>query len=95
MKFCRACRKELPPGRGTGRREECPFCSADLHCCLNCKFYDPAAPKQCREPMAELVREKAKGNFCDYFLFAERAAPGGGEGEAGKSRAALDDLFKK
>jgi hypothetical protein len=94
MKLCHACKKELSLGREVGRRDECTFCGADLHCCLNCKFYDPAAPKQCREPQAELVRDKAKANFCDYFVFGDRAAPGTAA-EADGARKALDDLFKK
>lgn len=94
MKFCHACKKELSPGRDAGRRDECPSCHADLHCCLNCAFYNPHAPKQCREPQAELVREKARANFCDYFAFADRPAPGPGGGETDRARKALDDLFK-
>ncbi len=93
MKTCFQCKKELALGRETGRRDECPFCSADLHCCRNCRFYDPAAPKQCREPQAELVREKEKANFCDFFVFADRAAAE--SGDADKARASLDNLFKK
>lgn len=93
MKTCFKCKKELSPGREIGRRDVCPFCSADLHCCLNCRFYDRSASRQCREPQAELVREKDKANFCDFFVFGERAAAAGGEAE--KARTALDDLFKK
>lgn len=93
MKLCHACKKELSLGREIGRRDECPFCHADLHCCMNCRFYDRSAPKQCREPQADLVREKDKANFCDFFVFSDRTATAGND--AGKARAALDDLFKK
>lgn len=95
MKRCHACRKAVDAGREVGRRDECPHCRADLHCCLNCRFHDPAAPKQCREPVAELVRDKAKANFCDLFSFAEQAGQGGGADDAEKARKALDDLFRK
>jgi hypothetical protein len=93
MKICFKCKKELSLGREISRRDACPFCSADLHCCLNCRFYDRSAPKQCREPQADLVREKDKANFCDFFVFSE--ASSGSAGEAGASRKALDDLFRK
>ncbi len=93
MKTCFKCTKELSVGRETGRRDECPFCHADLHCCRNCRFYDPPAPKQCREPQADLVREKEKANFCDFFVFADKAKTAGDA--AGKARSALDDLFRK
>lgn len=93
MKTCFACKKPLDVGRETGRRDECPHCRADLHCCLNCRFHDPSAPKQCREPQADLVREKDRANFCDFFAFRESAA--GPAGDAGSARKALDDLFRK
>ena len=94
MRICHACKKEVSHEQKIGRRDVCAFCGADLHCCLNCTFYDRAASKQCRETVTELVREKEKANFCEYFAFAENraAAPGAG-GE--QVRKALDDLFKK
>jgi hypothetical protein len=96
MKLCYSCRKEVIVGREVGRRDECPHCHADLRCCLNCKFYDRSAPKQCREPIAELVREKDKANYCDHFLFKETAAAGASTKDSETSgRTALDDLFKK
>ncbi|MDH4164566.1 MAG: hypothetical protein OEW15_18030 [Nitrospirota bacterium] len=92
MRSCHACKKQLELGREIGRRDECPFCRADLHCCLNCRFYDASAPRQCREPQSVLVREKAKANFCDFFVFADRTAGPGGDPD--KARKALDDLFR-
>ena len=52
-------------------------CRADLRVCLNCPSYDLRAAEQCRERRAELVPEKASGNFCEYFEFARRAWAGG------------------
>lgn len=95
MKACHACRKELSLGREVGRTDECPHCRADLRCCLNCKFYDRSAPKQCREPIAELVREKDKANYCDLFVFSETGTAGSPVPDTEITRKALDDLFKK
>lgn len=96
MKACHACKQELSLGRTLGRREECPHCRADLHCCLNCEYYDRTAPKQCREPAAGLVKEKDKANFCDYFVFAGVSVSAEGPGQTSeRARSALDDLFKK
>jgi hypothetical protein len=95
MKACHACKKELALGREIGRRDECPYCHADLRCCLNCRFFDRTAPKQCREPIAELVREKDRANHCDLFLFAEAAVGSRTGGDPENTRKALDDLFKK
>ncbi len=95
MKICYACKKELTLDRKVGRKDECPFCRADLHCCLNCRFYDPSAPKQCREPVAELIKVKDRANFCDYFVFAESRTAGTAASEAERARKAFDELFKK
>lgn len=48
-------------------------CRADLRCCLNCQSYDRNVAEQCRERRAELVFDKAAGNFCEYFEFIRRA----------------------
>jgi hypothetical protein len=94
---CFSCKKEASIDRNTGRREACPFCGADLRCCRNCRLYEPSVSKGCREPSAELVKEKTKANFCDFFLAregAEAPARNSPEGAAG-TRKALDDLFRK
>jgi len=94
MKTCHACNKKLSEDLKVARKDECPSCSADLRCCLNCAFYDRAVSKQCRETVTELVGDKGKANFCDYFVFAEnRIAAADAAGL--QARKALDDLFKK
>jgi hypothetical protein len=94
MNTCHACLHELTIGKSVGRKDECPCCRVDLHCCLNCAFYDVRASKQCREPMADFVKEKGKANFCDYFVFAESRA-GTVPRDVEQSRKTLDELFKK
>jgi hypothetical protein len=42
-----------------------------------------------------MVKDKSKGNFCDYFLFAELGLSRPADAEAEKARKALSDLFKK
>jgi hypothetical protein len=66
---CYRCRKPLVLSDHVGRREMCPACGADLHVCLNCRFYDPGVYNACGEPQAERVLEKERANFCDYFDF--------------------------
>jgi len=95
MKICHACRKEVSIAKDMGRRDVCPACGADLRSCLNCRFHDRAAPKQCREPIAELVKEKDKANYCDHFLFAEAGHTRDQAGPVDHARKALDELFKK
>jgi hypothetical protein len=95
MKFCHACKSEVTVGRSIGRRDVCPRCGADLRCCLNCTFYDRAASKQCRETVSELVKEKGRANFCDYFSMSEGASADNPKAIEAQTRKALDDLFKK
>jgi hypothetical protein len=94
MRSCHRCNKGIAGELKVGRRDACPSCGADLRCCLNCLFRDPAVSKQCRETAAELVREKAKANFCDYFVFVEGRIAAADAGSA-QTRKSLDDLFKK
>ena len=93
MKLCAACHKEIPPDRLIGRQDQCPFCRADLHCCLNCSFFERGAYNDCREPQAERVLEKDRSNFCDYFRFKDTAVKSGESIESPKDR--LENLFKK
>jgi len=90
---CFSCSKELSFPGTIGRREECPHCRADVHVCKNCAHYDSKVYNECRETSAEVVREKERANFCDYFT------PGkGGDGAQDKAaalRAAAEALFKK
>ncbi|MGZ3806110.1 MAG: hypothetical protein ACXVB4_17985, partial [Pseudobdellovibrionaceae bacterium] len=62
---CFNCNKEIPAGM-VGRRDECSQCRSDVHVCKNCEFYDPKAYNECREPQADVVKEKDRANFCDY-----------------------------
>ena len=64
---CFSCGKDLGVLDTIGRRDECDSCGADLHVCKNCRFYDVNSYNECREPSADVVREKERSNFCDYF----------------------------
>ena len=94
MKRCHACLKGFEIKTPVGRREICPFCGSDLHCCLNCVFHATGAYNDCREPQAERVIEKNRSNFCDYFVFrdAEMGDKGKDSGETVKTK--MESLFK-
>src|SRR5437016_11228842 len=68
-RVCHRCGHDIGTVERIGRRDTCLHCHADLHCCVNCAFYDPAYHNQCREPQAERQVDKQSGNFCDYFSF--------------------------
>lgn len=90
---CFECGHEMVFPYSPGRRDECPKCGADVHACRNCKNYDRNSYNECREPQADVVLEKDRANFCDFF------SPGGqGPGASDKQkdlRAAAEALFKK
>ena len=53
----------MPLSRGA----RCKACDAAVHVCLMCRFYDSRVAKQCREPVADEVKDKDRPNFCDYL----------------------------
>jgi len=75
-----------------GRREECPSCTSSLHVCRMCEFYAPGTGKNCREPMADDIREKEGTNFCDFFR-PQPDLTGQSDADAAASRAKLEALF--
>ena len=96
MERCHACGEpwEGTPGSQPGRNETCPKCGADLHCCLNCKLYDPASHHECRSSTTEYVKDKDKRNFCDEFEFLEKSGGGGGSSSKDDMDKKWKDLFK-
>ena len=64
---CFHCGNEIFYTDRVGIREECEKCKSDVHCCRNCAFYDPKVYNECKEPQAEVIREKDRANVCDYF----------------------------
>jgi hypothetical protein len=93
VKICYQCKKETGLENFIGRQEQCPSCGADLHCCLNCMFYDAGAYNNCREPQAERVLDKTRYNFCDFFSFKQ--ITGKGEEKVTSAKDKLESLFKK
>ncbi len=64
-----------------------------MHCCRNCRFYDPAYNNQCREPQAERQVDKERGNFCEYFDLGAASGDRSRETEA-EARGRLKALFR-
>jgi hypothetical protein len=78
-----------------GRLEECRTCRAELHVCKMCEWYSLSVAKQCRETVAEEVKDKERANFCDYFKPRPRAHSKTDLSAADRARSELDNLFKK
>jgi len=75
------------------RRDQCPDCSADLHVCKMCVFYDERVPRKCREDGAEDVTEKERPNFCDWFKPSDSAFDPARKSNADAAQDALAALF--
>lgn len=88
--ICNSCQKQHPFSDIVPFRAECDACSADLHVCLNCRFYDRYVENQCREDQADPVATKDRRNLCEYFKPKGEDA---GEDEASKAKARLAAAF--
>ena len=90
---CWSCRNETEMEDKIGRKEECPHCSADMHSCKNCQYFDPGAHNQCSETISEYVPDKERANFCGmYTAFKGERAP---TDDLGAARSRLEALFKR
>lgn len=58
-----------------------------------CRYFDVTVPKQCREDDAEEVIEKARMNFCEWFVPSEDAFDSAGKAAADQARQSLGVLF--
>lgn len=89
-------------------RSTCTKCQQDLHACVQCTSFDPAARFECSRPITARVSPKDAANSCTLFEARtswERettaAVPAGSNpsgtstaAPASSARKAFDDLFK-
>lgn len=64
---CWKCGKELEGSVRVGFRAECPHCYSWLHCCRNCRHYQPERPNDCAIPGTEPIADRTAFNFCEEF----------------------------
>ena len=69
---CHQCHHSWNYESPLGRSDSCPNCGSDCKVCLNCQFFDIHSHNECKENQAEWVRDKDKGNFCNYFVAHEK-----------------------
>ena len=93
---CHSCGAPVPYDEPIGRSLTCEKCGADLRSCINCRHYDTRYNNSCTEPQADLVEDKSRGNFCEYFYFSRAPFTGvpADRSRAAEARAKLADLFK-
>src|SRR5436190_13088895 len=92
---CQCCGAPMLIADPIPRDAECESCRKDLRSCRNCRHFDPRLNNSCRETEADLVEDKERRNFCEYFSFnpapfAAKALKPGRETEA---RSKLEGLF--
>ena len=75
------------------RSAHCKTCGAALHVCRMCRFYDPRVAKQCREPVADAVKDKDRPNFCGYLELNPLAWEPADHSEADATASDLNALF--
>lgn len=91
--ICFHCQKINTSLGKIGLRDECMGCRSDLHVCKNCEFYDPKSYNECREPSADVVKEKDRANYCDFFSPSKKGSSA--SDEKAKLKNAAEALFKK
>ncbi|HEY4220482.1 MAG TPA: hypothetical protein VGO62_04050 [Myxococcota bacterium] len=89
---CPACKKPQSFDGMVPFRAECDKCSADLHVCITCRFYDRYVENECREDQADPVATKDRRNLCEYWRAKEDTAV---DDKVADAKAKLEALFKK
>jgi len=106
---CYNCSTTLAPD--IDFRGNCPKCNAALHCCKQCKYFEPSTRFQCLKPIPVRIAGKDQTNECDLFKprvtvardtpvpastgYSAPAAGAPAPRSADDARAAFDSLFKK
>jgi len=90
--MCKKCGKAITVSEIT-RSSICPDCGADLHSCINCRFYSPGSHYDCHENVDELVKDKENANFCDYFSVKKSFEGSASDRAAADARSAFSALF--
>lgn len=93
---CQHCGAAVTLAEPIPRESSCESCRRDYHACRQCRHYDPTRNNSCRETEAELVEDKGRRNFCEFFAFNPAPfTPGSRDaGREAQARAKLEGLFK-
>jgi hypothetical protein len=64
---CWKCGAVLEESGKLSFRAQCDKCQSWLHCCKNCKNYQPGLPNDCKVPGTDYIADREKFNFCEEF----------------------------
>lgn len=59
-----------------------------------CRHYAPGKTRHCLEPVAEIVKDTTRANYCDWFQLGP-TGNSAGSGQQADSRHELERLFGK
>jgi len=93
---CARCGKTITSIGEVALDAVCENCSADLHTCTNCSFFNTSTRWECTKPIPARVAPKDVRNDCVFFspaVFVERTFESSSKPE--DARKAFDALFKK
>ena len=88
---CPSCSRAASFDQLVPFRAACDGCTADLHVCIACTFYDRYVENECREPTAEYVSVKDRRNLCEEFK--PRSGAAGEDDAVTAAKAKLAALF--
>lgn len=93
---CQFCGAAVTVSDPVPRDSSCESCRHDYRACRQCRHYDTSRNNSCRETEAELVEDKERRNFCEFFDFnpAPYRGPARDANREAQARAKLDSLFK-
>jgi len=92
---CKVCGEKNDPEVAAAAL--CRKCSAPLHACNQCRFFDGAARWQCRQEIPAPVAAKSKANECGFYAPVVTLDLTGAKSSEtpDQARAAFDRLFGK
>lgn len=91
--LCWKCGAPLTVPMPLAREAQCLACSADLHVCRLCRFFNPKTFERCDEPRAEKARLSDRSNFCGYFTQIPNPSLRPESHKADQAKARLESLF--
>ena len=91
---CHHCGAPVEINEPLARDAECEACKGDLRCCIDCRHYDTRMNNSCTETQAEIVEDKARRNFCEFFFYSREPFVAAGTSRAGEAKEKLERMFK-
>lgn len=70
------------------------YTEKEKHMCINCKYYCKGAHYDCHENIDELVKDKDRPNFCEFFVPDENAIKKN-EAASKEKASSAEDAFNK